>query len=128
MTLLRPLPCELRSCYWFSDDQLDHQSASDACLAMGSTLVHIDDAAENSWIAATTVSGPPCTVCKASRSNVRVMLFVHDCSHHKEPTTTGSGQPTRTPLAVVPTVRLAGKVTDWRPIPIMRTGYPVREG
>jgi hypothetical protein len=42
------------SCYWFSEDQMAHDDASAACLAMGATLVHIDDAAENSWIAYST--------------------------------------------------------------------------
>ena len=36
---------------WSVADQKPHEEASDACAALGATLVHIDDAAENAWIA-----------------------------------------------------------------------------
>lgn len=41
------------SCYLFSSDQLAHADASAACSTQGATLVHIDDAAENAFLAST---------------------------------------------------------------------------
>ena len=40
-----------RGTWWEEDDQKSHEEASAACAALGSTLVHIDDAAENAWLA-----------------------------------------------------------------------------
>ena len=36
---------------WDASQQKSHSDASDACAALGATLVHVDDAAENAWIA-----------------------------------------------------------------------------
>ena len=49
---------------WLPSDQKTHEAASAACAALGSTLVHIDDAAENAWIA-----GDSCTNVDSSVEN-----------------------------------------------------------
>ena len=39
------------SCYLFVEEQKSQADASAACAEMGATLAHVDDAAENAWLA-----------------------------------------------------------------------------